>query len=100
VSYSIEVIDLRTLVPWDRAAVSRSVSKTKRAIVVHEDAMTAGFGGEVVAAIMEDCFFELDAPVTRLAVPDIPIPHDVGLMNETVPSVRAIASRIVETVTM
>ncbi|NNE34079.1 MAG: pyruvate dehydrogenase, partial [Rhodothermales bacterium] len=100
VDYSVEVIDLRTIVPWDRETVMQSVVKTKRAIVVHEDAITAGFGSEVVAAIMEDCFFDLDAPVTRLAVPDIPIPHDVGLMSMTVPSVDAIAAKIVETVTL
>lgn len=100
VDCSVEIIDLRTLVPWDRELVATSVRKTTRALVVHEDTITAGFGAEVVSSIMDMCFFDLDAPVGRLGVPDIPIPHDKRLMDATVPSVEVIAAKISEIVTM
>ena len=77
-----------------------SVTQTKRALVVHEEPITAGFGAEVVATIVERCFFELDAPISRLAVPDIPIPHDPGLMDAVVPTVQRISERIIELVTL
>ncbi|MCB0718748.1 MAG: pyruvate dehydrogenase [Bacteroidetes bacterium] len=97
---STEIIDLRTLVPWDVECVVASVTQTKRALVVHEEPITAGFGAEVVATIVERCFFELDAPISRLAVPDIPIPHDPGLMDAVVPTVQRISERIIELVTL
>ncbi len=57
-----DVIDLRTLMPWDKDAVMRSVKKTHRCLVVHEDNITAGFGAEIVAFVSKECFFDLDAP--------------------------------------
>lgn len=93
--YAVEVIDLRTIVPWDRDAVLASVRKTRRCLVVHEDTMTAGFGAEVVATIADQAFFDLDAPVQRLAVPDIPTPYNLGLMAAVIPSVEEITSHIV-----
>ena len=69
---SVEVIDLRTLQPLDREAILRSVEKTARAMVVHEDNLTGGFGGEVAAIIADQGFEYLDAPVTRVAGPDVP----------------------------
>ena len=68
----VEVIDLRTLQPLDRETILRSVEKTARAMVVHEDNLTGGFGAEVAAIIAEQGFEYLDAPVTRVAGPDVP----------------------------
>jgi 2-oxoisovalerate dehydrogenase E1 component subunit beta len=68
----VEVIDLRTLSPLDRDAILRSVEKTARAMVVHEDNLTGGFGAEVAATIAQEAFDHLDAPVTRVAAPDVP----------------------------
>ncbi len=67
-----EVIDLRTLCPLDRDTILRSVEKTARAMVVHEDNLTGGFGAEVAATIAQEAFDHLDAPVTRVAAPDVP----------------------------
>lgn len=69
-----EVIDLRTLVPLDVETMTASVTRTGRAIVVHEAVLSAGFGAEVVATLQEECFFSLDAPVGRVASYDTPYP--------------------------
>jgi 2-oxoisovalerate dehydrogenase E1 component beta subunit len=68
----VEVLDLRTLSPLDRTAILDSVRRTARALIVHEDNLTGGFGAEVAAIIAEEAFEHLDAPVTRLAGPDVP----------------------------
>ncbi|CAN5125481.1 transketolase C-terminal domain-containing protein [soil metagenome] len=81
----VEVIDLRTLMPWDKAAVLESVRKTRRCLIVHEDNLTAGFGAEVAAMLVDEGFFDLDAPIRRLTMPDIPSPHSPLLMNAVVP---------------
>ena len=91
---SIEVIDLRTIVPWDREAVLESVRRTHRCIVVHEDTMTAGFGAEIAAVVAHEVFLKLDAPVERIAVPDIPLPYNLSLMDAVLPNVAAIANCI------
>ncbi len=93
---SVEVIDLRTVRPWDSGAVLASVAKTKRCLVVHEDGLTAGFGAEIAATLVEKAFFDLDAPIARLAVPDVPIPYNVSLMNAVVPTTERIAGRLDE----
>lgn len=93
-----EVIDLRTISPWDKTAVLESVQKTRRILIVHEDGITAGFGAEIAATVAKESFFNLDAPVERLAVKDIPIPYNVGLLNATVPTVEEIAAKISEIV--
>ena len=68
----VEVIDLRTLRPLDKETILRSVEKTARALVVHEDNLTGGFGAEIAAIIADEGFEHLDAPVTRVAAPDVP----------------------------
>ena len=88
----IEVIDLRTLVPWDKEAVFASVRKTGRCMVVHEDNRTAGFGAEIVATLTDELFWELDAPIKRLTMEDIPNPHNIHLLEAAVPSVEKIAA--------
>ena len=76
---SIEVIDLRTLLPWDRATVMASARKTSRAVVLHEAPATGGFGGEIASAIGQEAFDALDAPVTRVAGLDMPVPFSKKL---------------------
>ncbi len=90
----IEVIDLRTIVPWDRELVLNSVKKTGRLLIVHEDNSTAGFGAEIAAVVAQEGFRDLDAPVERLTTPDIPVPYNTTLMDAVVPTVAAIAERI------
>jgi len=90
----VELIDLRTIVPWDRETVLASARKTSRCLIVHEDTFTSGFGAEIAASIAEAAFRELDAPVSRLATADCPIPYSAGLMGGVVPSVQDIATRM------
>jgi 2-oxoisovalerate dehydrogenase E1 component len=88
----IEVIDLRTLSPWDKDTVINSVKRTHRCLIVHEDNITAGFGAEIAAYLTENIFFDLDAPPRRLAMPDVPSPHNPLLMDAVVPNVERITS--------
>ncbi|MBK4216459.1 pyruvate dehydrogenase [Paracoccus caeni] len=89
-----EVIDLRTLMPWDEETVLASVRRTGRCLIVHEDLQTAGFGAEIAARIADAAFMDLDAPVSRLTMPDIPSPHNPVLLEHAVPSVARIAAKI------
>jgi 2-oxoisovalerate dehydrogenase E1 component len=89
-----EVLDLRTLSPWDRQAVRSSVEKTRRCLIVHEDNITAGFGAEIAATLAQESFFSLDAPIERLAMPDIPSPHSPLLLEAAVPGVAQITRAI------
>jgi 2-oxoisovalerate dehydrogenase E1 component len=90
----VELIDLRTVAPWDRNAVLTSVRKTGRVLIVHEDTLTAGFGAEIAATIAREAFWELDAPVDRLAVDDLPMPYHPVLLDAVLPGVDTIAARI------
>lgn len=92
----VELLDLRTLVPWDRAAVVRSVLKTGRCLIVHEDTRTAGFGAEIAAVLAEEAFLALQAPIKRLAPPDVPSPHSPTLLEAVLPSVSRIFQAIRE----
>jgi 2-oxoisovalerate dehydrogenase E1 component len=92
--HSVHVLDLRTISPWDRDAVLASVRKTRRCLIVHEDTITAGFGAEVAAVVAQEAFLNLDAPIRRMAIPDIPTPYNVGLMNAILPKVDEIAATI------
>jgi len=94
---SVEVLDLRTIVPWDRDAVLASVRETHRCIVVHEETATAGFGAEIAAVVAREAFLNLDAPVERLAVPDIPLPYNVASMEAILPTVKSIEKQMRET---
>lgn len=93
---SIEILDLRSLMPWDKQAILDSVRKTSRCLIVHEDTHTAGFGAEISATLGKEAFFHLDAPVERLTMPDIPSPHNPALLNAVVPSVADIADKMME----
>jgi len=92
---SVEVIDLRSISPWDKACVLASVKKTGKALVVYEDNITGGFGAEVAATIAQDGFDSLDGPVTRLASPDVPISPYSGILEDYVlPNPEKIAAAI------
>jgi 2-oxoisovalerate dehydrogenase E1 component len=90
----VEVLDLRTLSPWDREAVRASVERTHRCLIVHEDNVSAGFGAEIAATLAAESFFALEAPIERLTMPDIPSPHSPVLLEAAVPDVGRIASAI------
>jgi 2-oxoisovalerate dehydrogenase E1 component len=81
-AFAADLIDLRTLLPWDKELVLESVRKTGKALVLHEDTLTCGIGGEIAATINEECFHYLDAPVMRVASLDTPIPFDTGLEQQ------------------
>ena len=85
---SIEILDLRTLLPLDTEAIYAAVCKTGKAIVLHEDCMTGGIGGEIVALISENCFENLDAPVKRVASIDTPVPFVTQLEEQFLPKER------------
>ncbi len=82
---SVEVLDLRTLLPMDLPAIVRSVRKTNRVLVVHEDTATGGVGGEIIARINEECFEWLDAPARRVAAHDVPLPFAPPLEDFVLP---------------
>ena len=86
----VEILDLRTIVPWDKEAVLNSVRKTNRVLVLHEDNWTCGLGGEIAATISQEAFTHLDAPVERLATADCPVPYNTTLMDAVVPEVTRI----------
>jgi 2-oxoisovalerate dehydrogenase E1 component beta subunit len=93
----VEIIDLRTLRPWDVATCTASVKKTGRVAVVYEANRTGGFGAEVAAELAERCFADLDAPVTRLAGPDVPaMPFNPGLEHAFMLDAPGVASRFRE----
>lgn len=91
---SVELIDLRTLSPWDKEAVLKSVQKTGRCIIVHEDGKTNGFGAEVAATIVDEAFQWLDAPVKRVTAPDLPVPYAAQLMDSVIPTKNRIKEAI------
>jgi 2-oxoisovalerate dehydrogenase E1 component beta subunit len=92
---SVEVVDLRTLVPLDKETLLGSVRKTGKALIVHEDTRTGGFGGELAAVIAEEAFEYLDGPIRRLTGPDVPaMPFNTKLEAEFLPSPERIARAI------
>jgi 2-oxoisovalerate dehydrogenase E1 component beta subunit len=93
---SVEILDLRTLIPWDKAAVLKSVEKTSKALVLHEDTRTGGFGAEIVATIAEEAFENLDAPVKRVTAPDTPVPFSPPLEKAFIPQVEDVVAGLKE----
>lgn len=95
----VSVFDLRTIIPWDKEQVLDNVQKTGKVLIVHEDTFTAGFGAEISAVIAGEAFTDLDAPIKRLATPDIPIPYNLSLMETVIPSIEKIKFQINELLT-
>jgi 2-oxoisovalerate dehydrogenase E1 component len=91
---AVELLDLRTISPWDREAVLASVRKTGRCLIVHEDSLTAGFGAEIAGTLAQEAFWHLDAPVERLAPADIPVPYHPDLLDAVVPTAARIRERL------
>ncbi|HEY3262403.1 MAG TPA: transketolase C-terminal domain-containing protein, partial [Pseudonocardiaceae bacterium] len=91
---SVEVVDLRTLVPLDIEAIVASVRKTSRAVVLHEAAKRLGYGAEIAATIQEECFWHLDQPVTRIAAKNTPTPTSPPLEDAVVPQPAQIAETL------
>jgi 2-oxoisovalerate dehydrogenase E1 component len=83
-----DIIDLRTLLPWDKTAVEASVKKTGKAFILHEDTLTGGIGAEIAAHISEHCFKNLDAPVKRSGSLDTPVPFNIELEKNFLPKER------------
>jgi len=93
---SVEILDLRTLIPWDKEAVLATAAKTSKVLVLHEDTRTGGFGAEIAATIAEEAFEELDAPVRRIAAPDAPVPFSPPLERAFIPQVEDVATGLRE----
>ena len=92
---SVEVIDLRSVSPWDRVCVLKSVEKTGKVLVVYEDNITGGFGAEVAATVAQEGFEFLDGPVTRVASPDVPLTPYSGILEQYIlPNPEKIAEAI------
>ena len=90
----VDLLDLRTIMPWDRVAVLDSVRRTGRCLIVHEDTTTAGFGAEIAAVLAREAFWHLDAPIERLTVDDVPMPYHEVLLRAVLPDADGIAERI------
>jgi pyruvate/2-oxoglutarate/acetoin dehydrogenase E1 component len=96
VDASVEIVDLRTVMPWDKEAVLESVRKTSKVLVLHEDTRSGGFGGEIAATIAEEAFEHLDGPVRRLTAPDTPVPFSPVLEKAFIPQVDDVARALKE----
>jgi 2-oxoisovalerate dehydrogenase E1 component beta subunit len=93
---SVEIVDLRTVMPWDKAAVLESVRKTSKLLVLHEDTHTGGFGAEIAATVAEEAFEDLDGPVRRITAPDTPVPFSPPLEKAFIPQVEDVVKGLRE----
>ena len=93
---SVEIVDLRSVLPWDKEAVLESVRKTSKVIVLHEDTHTGGFGAEIAATIAEEAFEDLDAPVKRITALDTPVPFSPPLEKAFIPQVEDVVAGLKE----
>ncbi len=93
---SVEIIDLRTVMPWDKEAVLASVRKTSKVVVLHEDTRSGGFGAEIAATIAEEAFEDLDAPPKRVTAPDTPVPFAPELEAAFLPQVSDVVAALRE----
>lgn len=93
---SVEIVDLRTVLPWDKEAVLDSARKTSKVLVLHEDTRTGGFGAEIAATIAEEAFEDLDAPIKRIAAPDTPVPFSPPLEKAFIPQVEDVVAGLRE----
>ncbi len=93
---SVEVVDLRSVQPWDKDAVLESVRKTSKVLVLHEDTRTGGFGAEIAATIAEEAFESLDAPLKRITAPDTPVPFSPPLEKAYIPQVDTVVAGLRE----
>ena len=91
---SVEVIDVRCLVPLDMETLARSSRKTNRVLIVEEDNMTGGWGAEIGTRLGEEVFYYLDAPIKRAAAPDTPVPAALTLESAYVPDVEKIVEGV------
>jgi 2-oxoisovalerate dehydrogenase E1 component beta subunit len=90
---SVEVVDLRTLLPLDRKTVCESVRKTSKVLLLHEDTRTGGMAGELAASIGESVFEYLDAPIVRVTAPDTPVPYSPPLEDAFLPNAEKVAEK-------
>ena len=95
---SVEIVDLRSVLPWDKETVLNSVRKTSKVLVLHEDTHTGGFGAEIAATIAEEVFEHLDAPPRRIAAPDTPVPFSPALEHAFIPQVADVVAGLRELV--
>jgi len=93
---SVEIIDIRTLIPLDLDTIITSVKKTGKVLIVHEDNFTAGFGAEIAARISAEAFEYLDGPIKRVAALDSHIPYNSGLENYILPTPSRISASLEE----
>ncbi|MDX6513330.1 MAG: hypothetical protein QOE36_2834 [Gaiellaceae bacterium] len=93
---SVEIVDLRTILPWDKQAVLESARKTSKVLVLHEDTRTGGFGAEIAATIAEEAFEDLDGPVKRITAPDTPVPFSPPLEKAFIPQVADVVAGLRE----
>jgi pyruvate/2-oxoglutarate/acetoin dehydrogenase E1 component len=90
----VELLDLRWLSPLDFEAIARSVERTGRVVIVHEANRTGGFGAEIAARIAADAFWHLDAPIERVALPDVRLPAAPVLQQALLPNADSIATAV------
>lgn len=91
---SVEIVDLRTLLPMDKKTILNSVRKTNKVVVLHEQTRTGGVGAEVSALISEECFDHLDGPIMRVAAPDTPVPYSSQLEEAFIPQTKDVIAAV------